>query len=73
MLLPSGNPIKCHEEVLSFRTMIPPNKRFDIFPPCLRDAQKVYMRSDFSYNNGKALVQQQYVKTGVFFFIKSCM
>ena len=32
MLLPSGNPIKCHEEVLSLQPMIPP-KRFDIFPP----------------------------------------
>ena len=30
MLLPSGNPFKCHEEVLSLRPMIPP-KRFDIF------------------------------------------
>ena len=32
MLLPSGNPFKCHEEVLSSQPMIPP-KRFDIFPP----------------------------------------
>ena len=32
MLLPSGNPFKCHEEVLSLQSMIPP-KRFDIFPP----------------------------------------
>ena len=32
MLLPSGNPFKCHEEVLSLQPMIPP-KRFDIFPP----------------------------------------
>ena len=31
MLLPSGNPFKCHEEVLSLQPMIPP-KRFDIFP-----------------------------------------
>ena len=30
MLLPLGNPFKCHEEVLSLRPMIPP-KRFDIF------------------------------------------
>ena len=30
MLLPSGNPIKCHEEVLSLQSMIPP-KPFDIF------------------------------------------
>ena len=32
MLLPSGNPIKCHEEVSSLQPMIPP-KRFDIFFP----------------------------------------
>ena len=32
MLLPSGNPFKCHEEVLSLQPMIPP-KRFDIFSP----------------------------------------
>ena len=27
----SGNPFKCHEEVLYLQSMIPP-KRFDIFP-----------------------------------------
>ena len=32
MLLPSGNPFECHEEVLNLQPMIPP-KRFDIFPP----------------------------------------
>ena len=32
MLLPSGNPFKCHEEVWSSQPMIPP-KRFDIFSP----------------------------------------
>ena len=32
MLLPSGNPFKCHEEVLFLQPMIPP-KRFDIFSP----------------------------------------
>ena len=26
-------PFKCHEEVLYLQPMIPPNKRFDIFPP----------------------------------------
>ena len=31
MLLPSGNPFKCHEEVLSLQPMIPP-KHFNIFP-----------------------------------------
>ena len=32
MLLPTGNPFKCHEEVLYFQLLIPP-KRFDIFFP----------------------------------------
>ena len=32
MLLPSGNPFKCHEEVLYLQPIIPP-KRFDISPP----------------------------------------
>ena len=32
MLLPSGNPFKYHEEVLSSQPMIP-SKRSDIFPP----------------------------------------
>ena len=31
MLLPSGNPFKCHGEVLYLQPTIPP-KRFDIFP-----------------------------------------
>ena len=30
MLFPSGNPSKCHEEVLYLQPLIPP-KRFDIF------------------------------------------
>ena len=40
MLFPSGNPFKCHEEVLYLQPVIPP-KRFDIFSPCLGGAQKV--------------------------------
>ena len=32
MLFPSGNPFKCHEEVLYLQPLIPP-KRFDIYPP----------------------------------------
>ena len=32
MLLPSGNPFKCHEEVSYLQSMIPP-RRFDIFFP----------------------------------------
>ena len=47
-LIPSGNPFKWHEDILSLQPMIPP-KRFDISPP-VWDAQKVYMRSDFSLN-----------------------
>ena len=35
MLLPAGNPIKCHKEVLSLQPMIPPTKRFDPPPPPL--------------------------------------
>ena len=32
--LPSGNPFKCHKEVLYLQPiMIPPTKCFDIFPP----------------------------------------
>ena len=32
MLLPSGNPFKCHEEVFYLQAMIPP-KRLDVFLP----------------------------------------
>ena len=32
MLLPSGNPFKCHEEVLHLQPLISP-KHFDIFSP----------------------------------------
>ena len=32
MLIPSGNPFKCHEEVLSLQPMIPPNV-LTLFPP----------------------------------------
>ena len=38
LLLPSGNPSKCHEEAFSLQRMISP-KRFDILPP-VWDAQK---------------------------------
>ena len=33
MLLPSGNPFKCHGEVLYLQPTIIPPKRFGIFPP----------------------------------------
>ena len=49
--IPSANPFKCHEEVLSLQPMIPP-KRFDIFPPdweMLRRSRRV--SSDFSSKN----------------------
>ena len=37
MLLPSGNLIKCHEEVLSLQSILRCDliKRFDNFPPCV--------------------------------------
>ena len=41
--LPSGNPFKCHGDVLSLQPMIPPTdptKRFEIFLPVVSDAQK---------------------------------
>ena len=40
MLLPSGNPFKCHEEIL-FLQPLSHLKRFDIFSARLGDAQKV--------------------------------
>ena len=47
MILPSRNPFKCHEELfLSLQPMIPPYKRFDIFPPdwgMLRRSRRVQM------------------------------
>ena len=36
MLLPSGNPFKCHEEVSYLQPMIPP-KRFDVSFPSLTE------------------------------------
>ena len=33
MLLPSGNPFQCHEEVWSLQPIMIPPKRFDIFFP----------------------------------------
>ena len=45
MLLISGNPFKCHEEVSSLQPMIPP-KHFDIFPDdwgMLRRSRCVHM------------------------------
>ena len=34
------SPIQCHEDLLSLHPMLLP-KRFDHFPPCLGDAQRV--------------------------------
>ena len=45
-----GTRLNVMKRFLSWQPMIPP-KRFDIFPRCLGDAQKVYMRSDFSLNH----------------------
>ena len=56
MLPPSGNPFKCHEEILLLQPMIPP-KHFDMFPPDWEmDAQKVKARSDFSLKTRTNLV-----------------
>ena len=49
MLLPSGNPIKCHEEVLSLQPMIPP-RRFDISPPLTRGCSQGLDAFIFSLN-----------------------
>ena len=53
MLLPSGNPINYHEEVLSLQPMIPP-KRFDTPPPVLYEgcyqSEGLDACSDFSLN-----------------------
>ena len=54
MLLPSGNPFKCHEEILSLQSIIP-LKRYDIFPP---DDWGMLRRSRYvqiSINNGTFL------------------
>ena len=40
LLIPSGNPHKYDEEVLSWQPMFPP-KCFDKFSPCLGNVQKV--------------------------------
>ena len=65
-LLPSGNPIKCHqEEVLSLQPMFPP-KRFDTFLPLschsLGDAQKVWMPSDFSFNQADSYGNEKLIR-----------
>ena len=50
VLLPSGNPIKYHEEFLSSQPMFLPSI-FPFPPPNRVDAQKVCRRSDFSLKN----------------------
>ena len=50
MLFPSGNPFKCHEEVLYLQPLIPP-KRFDISPPLTGGCSEgLEVRSDFPLN-----------------------
>ena len=54
MLLPSGNPFKCHEEVMSLQSMIPP-KSFEIFPPdwgMLRMSRcvQIFLQTQFVHN-----------------------
>ena len=52
LIPPSGNPMNCHEEVLPLQPVIPPNKRFDIFPPVTgRCSEGLDARSDFSLEN----------------------
>ena len=41
MLLPSGNPFTCHEEVLSLQPLSQP-KHFDIFPPDWECSEALY-------------------------------
>ena len=51
MLFPSGNPFKCHEEVLYLQPLIPP-KRFDIFSPdwgMLRRSRRVLNETYLQY------------------------
>ena len=52
--LPSGNPIKCHEEVLSLQSMIPP-KRFDIPPPLNRGCSEGLGAFRFSFKRKKEI------------------
>ena len=46
-VLSSGNPFKCHEAILSLQPMVPPKKRFDIFPSDWRMLRKSRLRSSF--------------------------
>ena len=59
MLLPSGNPIKCHEEVLPVQPLFLPTKRFDMSPPRLGDSQKVWVRPDISFKKAGLYVATQ--------------
>ena len=54
-LLPSGNPFKSHEEILSLQPRIP-TKRFDIFPPdwgVLRRSRcvQIFIQTTVVYNS----------------------
>ena len=40
MLLPSGNPFKCHEEVLSLQPMIPLKLNVLTFPPLIGECSE---------------------------------
>ena len=64
MLLPSRNPFKCHEEVLSLQPMFPP-KRFGIPPPvsgCSEDSDA--FRSFFEVSDVSSSVSVFPVDTG---------
>ena len=73
MLLPSGNPFKCHEEVLYFQLLIPP-KRFDIFFPLTGGCSEGLGAFRFFFKpyrsrwlGGKALQAMMSTSTGDYF------
>ena len=55
MLLPSGNPVKSHEEVLSLQPVIPP-KRFDIFFPLTGGCSKGLHAFRFFFEDRYSLI-----------------
>ena len=68
MLLPSGNPFKCHEEVLYFQLLIPP-KRFDIFFPLTGGCSEVLDAFRFlfkqEYNHIIRVGQEKHIRIDI--------
>ena len=62
MQLPSGNPFKCHEEVLYLQPMISP-KRFDFFPHRLGGSQKGLDAFRFFFKQHICMYGQTYSKS----------